>query len=152
MKRCSENMQQIYRRTPMLKCDFIKFALQLYLNHTSTRVFSRKFAVYFQNTFSQEHFSQEHLWMAASEYLKYIWASWLPCRCNLLFLEFKNYILTVELPTNNADSSMKWDSMALGFSYNIICFHLKRKHKEKSRLADFTNKTTLTQGYTEKGN
>ena len=24
MKRCSENMQQIYRRTPMLKCDFNK--------------------------------------------------------------------------------------------------------------------------------
>ena len=23
-KRCSENMQQIYRRTPMLKCDFNK--------------------------------------------------------------------------------------------------------------------------------
>ena len=25
-KRCSENMQQIYRRTPMLKCDFNKVA------------------------------------------------------------------------------------------------------------------------------
>ena len=34
-KRCSENMQQIYRRTPMPKCDFNKVA--------------------FQNTFSQEH-------------------------------------------------------------------------------------------------
>ena len=30
MKRCSENMQQIYRRTPMSKCDFNKVALQLY--------------------------------------------------------------------------------------------------------------------------
>ena len=29
-KRCSENMQQIYRRTLMLKCDFIKFAMQIY--------------------------------------------------------------------------------------------------------------------------
>ena len=29
-KRCSENMQQIYRRTPMPKCDFNEFALQLY--------------------------------------------------------------------------------------------------------------------------
>ena len=27
-KRCSENMQQIYRRTPMSKCDFNKVALQ----------------------------------------------------------------------------------------------------------------------------
>ena len=29
-KRCSEKMQQIYRRTPMPKCDFNKVALQLY--------------------------------------------------------------------------------------------------------------------------
>ena len=29
-KRCSENMQQIYRTTPMPKCDFNKVALQLY--------------------------------------------------------------------------------------------------------------------------
>ena len=29
-KRCSENMQQIYRRTPMPKSDFNKVALQLY--------------------------------------------------------------------------------------------------------------------------
>ena len=28
-KSCSENMQQIYRRTPMPKCDFNKVALQL---------------------------------------------------------------------------------------------------------------------------
>ena len=29
-KRCSENMRQIYRKTPMPKCDFNKVALQLY--------------------------------------------------------------------------------------------------------------------------
>ena len=29
-KRCSENMLQIYRRTPMLKCDFNKVAKQLH--------------------------------------------------------------------------------------------------------------------------
>ena len=28
--RCSENMQQVYKRTPMQKCDFNKVALQLY--------------------------------------------------------------------------------------------------------------------------
>ena len=39
-KRCSENMQQIYRRTPMPKYDFNKAAKQLYENHTSTWVFS----------------------------------------------------------------------------------------------------------------
>ena len=29
-KRCSENMHQIYRRTPIPKCDFNKVAKQLY--------------------------------------------------------------------------------------------------------------------------
>ena len=29
-KRCSENMQQIDRRTPMLECDFKKVAKQAY--------------------------------------------------------------------------------------------------------------------------
>ena len=37
-KRCSENMQQIYRRTPMPKCDFNKVASELYLNRTSAWV------------------------------------------------------------------------------------------------------------------
>ena len=30
LKRCSENTQQIYKRTPTLKCDFNKVALKLY--------------------------------------------------------------------------------------------------------------------------
>ena len=51
-KRCSENMQQNYRKTPMPKCDFNKDALQLHWNHTSAWLFSRRFAAYFQNTFS----------------------------------------------------------------------------------------------------
>ena len=44
----SENMEQVYRRTLMWKSDFNKVALQLYWNHTSARVFSCKFAAYFQ--------------------------------------------------------------------------------------------------------
>ena len=63
-KRRSENMQQIYRRAPMPKCDFNKVAKQLYWNHTSAWVFSCKFAAYLQNIFSKEH-----LWMAASVFL-----------------------------------------------------------------------------------
>ena len=39
-KRCSKNMQDIYRRTPMPKCDFNKVAKQLYWNHSSAWVFS----------------------------------------------------------------------------------------------------------------
>ena len=51
-KRCSENMQQIYRRTPIPKCNFNKVAKQLYCNRTSAWVFFCKFAAYFPNTFS----------------------------------------------------------------------------------------------------
>ena len=64
-KSCSKNMQKLYRRTPMLKCDFNKVPLQLMLkcdfnkvalqlcwNHTWVWVFSCKLAAYFQNTFS----------------------------------------------------------------------------------------------------
>ena len=51
-KRCSENMQQIYKRTPMSKCDFNKVAKQLHWDHTSVSVLSCKFAAYFWITFS----------------------------------------------------------------------------------------------------
>ena len=51
-KKCFENMQQIYKRKSMSKCDFNKVVLQSYWNQTSAWVFSCKFAVYFQNTFS----------------------------------------------------------------------------------------------------
>ena len=61
-KRCFENMQQIYRRAPIPKCDLEKIALQLHWNCTSAWLFSCKFVAYFQNTFSQKH-----LWTAASE-------------------------------------------------------------------------------------
>ena len=50
-KTCSENMQQIYRRTPIPKSDFNKIALQIYWNNTWARVFPCKFAAYIQNTF-----------------------------------------------------------------------------------------------------
>ena len=53
-KRCSEKMQQIYRRTPMPKCNFNKVAKQLYWNLTLAWVFSCKFAAYFQNNFSEQ--------------------------------------------------------------------------------------------------
>ena len=61
-KRCSENMQQIYRRTPKLTCGFNKVALQRFWNCTSWWLLFYKFTAYFQNTFSYEH-----LWRAASE-------------------------------------------------------------------------------------
>ena len=45
-KRCSRNLQQIYWRTPMQKCNFNKVAKQLHI------------AAYFQNTFSYERLSR----------------------------------------------------------------------------------------------
>ena len=42
-KKCCENMQQIYRRTPMRECNFDKVAKQLYWNRTSAWLFSWKF-------------------------------------------------------------------------------------------------------------
>ena len=43
-KRCSENIQHIYRRTPMPECDFKKVAFQLYWNRASAWeiVFNKK--------------------------------------------------------------------------------------------------------------
>ena len=69
-KSCSENMQQIYRRTHMPKCDFA-------LRHAYSPI---KLAAYFQNTFSQEH-----LWRATSvwhkcfsvNFAKFLWTSFL---------------------------------------------------------------------------
>ena len=55
IKRYSENMLEIYRRTPMPKCEFNKVAEKLYWYHTSAWVSSCKFAAYFQNTFLKKH-------------------------------------------------------------------------------------------------
>ena len=44
-KRCSENMQKIYRKTPMPKCDLKEVS-----NRTSAWVFSYKFAECFWNS------------------------------------------------------------------------------------------------------
>ena len=46
-----KTMQQIYRRTTMLKCNFNKVANQLYWNCTLAWVFSCRFDAYFKSTF-----------------------------------------------------------------------------------------------------
>ena len=73
---CSENMQQIYRRIPMPKCNFNKFAKQLYWNHTLAWVFSSKLAAYFQHTF-----------LAASD----------PCFCWISNLKSNETVVFVQL-------------------------------------------------------
>ena len=51
-KRCFENMKQIFRRTPMLKCHFNKVVFQLYWNCTFGMNVSCKFVANSLNTFS----------------------------------------------------------------------------------------------------
>ena len=62
--RCSENMPQIYRRTPMPKWDANKVAKQLYWNLTPAWLFSCKFSAYF--LYFLNTFLQEHLWRTVS--------------------------------------------------------------------------------------
>ena len=53
-KRFSENMQHIFKETPMLNCDFNKVSITQHCwHHTSACVLSCKFAGYFQNTFAK---------------------------------------------------------------------------------------------------
>ena len=83
-KRCPEN----YRIALMPKCDFNKVALQLYWNHSSARVFSCKFAAYFETPFPKNTFRWlllfllENILPGSSNYL------W-----NLLFCHFVIKIL-----------------------------------------------------------
>ena len=48
-KRCFENMQHVYRKTRMPKCDLKKISKKNYCNHTLVWVFSCKFAAFCQN-------------------------------------------------------------------------------------------------------
>ena len=54
-KRYSENTQQIYRRTPMPKCDFNKGAKQPFLNHTFAWMFSCIFSEHLVIIIHMEH-------------------------------------------------------------------------------------------------
>ena len=50
-KKCSENMHQIYRRKPMLNCDFNKVDRNFIETSLSSWLFSCKCTAYLQNTF-----------------------------------------------------------------------------------------------------
>ena len=56
-KRCSENMQQVYRRSPCRNIILKKLLYnQLCWNRTSAWIFSCEFAAFFQNTFHENTF------------------------------------------------------------------------------------------------
>ena len=108
-----ENMQQIYRRTPMPKCHFNAVALQLYLNHTSEWVFSCKCAAYFQNTFKN---TSEGLLLTTidleftskSQHLaKFLFWKWLWTLGHKISLDFKISVVR-SLITKNESSFQVW--------------------------------------------
>ena len=105
-KRCSENMQQSDRRTPMPKCDFNKFALQLYWNHTSAWAFSCEFSCefdcfwlslfhFFKNSQHPEKWSVSFQnFFRKCEYI----SCYLPISLNLLKISFRKssrFVFTV---------------------------------------------------------
>ena len=61
---CQKSLRKWCTNSFTNTCAIKRISLQLYWNHTSTWVFSYKFAAYFQKTFSKEH-----LWTAALNYL-----------------------------------------------------------------------------------
>ena len=69
-KRCSENMQQIYKRTPMPKCGFNSRFIKIAFRYTC---FFCKFAAYFQNIFIK-------------------WHLWRMLMLVLLIIDWQNYI------------------------------------------------------------
>ena len=80
-KRWSENIQQIYRRTPMPKCDFNKVAKRLYWNRTSAWVFSCKFAYIFRTPFPRSTYG----WLLLNMYYRYLLFA-LKCACSYLHI------------------------------------------------------------------
>ena len=95
LHRCSENMQQIYKRTRMPKFDFNKAALQLCWNHTSAWVFSWKFVAYFQKTFSWER-----LWKAASATCFSLWLIHCANTLEYICCQIKTYEVLRGFPQN----------------------------------------------------
>ena len=109
-------MQQIYRRKPMPKCDFNKVAKQLYWNHTSAWVFSCNFAAYFQNSFFKEH-----LWVAASVFLRTMMklSKIKNCWCCI----FKSVLIKDRILHHWG--RRKWVSICFYFIINVVCIYIK---------------------------
>ena len=108
-KRCSENMQQIYRRTPITKCDFNKAALQLYWNHTSTGV--HIFRTPFTKSISRWLPVTMTTIIFASKYLQYS-----------IFQTFKHFFAKKDKKlTHWVESSCHWKYK---FQYACHCDHI----------------------------
>ena len=98
-KRCSENMQQIYRKTLMSKCDL-------------AWMFSCKFAAYFLNTFSQEHLCRAAFFFGFSQEIMYY-------NCIYCFNEADDHqsMLSLTVKTSKLFSNFDCSIMATNISF-----------------------------------
>ena len=121
-ERCSENMQQLYRRIPIPKCDFNKVAKQLYSNHNSAWVFSCKFATYFWNTFPRN--TSRGLLLNTISYRKF---RHLPKQFHRLFLcvcvKQTGVVLVVCTNTSEIRKSPKQFGRLTMFEYILAAIH-----------------------------
>ena len=107
-------MQQIYRRTPMPKCDFNKVALR------STWAFSCKFDAYFRNTFTKNPSG----WLLfPSIFLISIYTSWFSffiCPFHHPIFDSYNKSLFTKI---QQEISCKENLLRICFIYKIDKFH-----------------------------
>ena len=92
-RRRSENMQQIYWRTPMPKCDFNKVAKQLYWNHTLQLYWNHTLLHTFRTPFIKNSdcgcfctFFDSSQWQKVLDTLGHLWL------LNARFIVLKNFL------------------------------------------------------------
>ena len=97
-KRCSENMQQIYRRTPMPKCDFNKVAkqsdfIEFKLRHECSPV---NWCIFSEHLFLRTPLGGCFWWLCTSEAVHSFWRK----TCLVCFSHLKDYDLSKERGEN----------------------------------------------------
>ena len=99
MKKCSENMQQICRRTHMRECDFNKVALELYWYRTVAWMFSYKFEELWRCAFATSFL--EALFLQKQESLTGRDDIWKTLFRSIIFLRFHLYKMLGIVPSCN---------------------------------------------------
>ena len=118
----------------MPKCDCGKYAKQLYCNHTSEWVFSRKFSAYFYDIFSQEH-----IWRAAS-------AIYDQCS-HFIPSESRNGLIKSKNGIKGKSNLTSINASDLTQIYNLVSrhCHLRTSHRKRSfKKAVLKNFATFT--------
>ena len=129
-KRCCENMQQIYRRTPTTKCDFNKVVKQLYWNHTSAWVLSYKLAAYFQNTFPKNTPEPLHM-MVVHKHLNFSLSSASILIPPGIFRKFKDFL--------KISGGAKWQNWEEWVNVQVLFLPLNWEKKVFNQLSQNFN-------------